>query len=242
MEKFPPANYSPEMKRSNEQFELQAKARNKEENKKRGWFDRIMSPGSKVSGMDMLQDEAVRVNKLVDERMDMTTSPQSAADDIAESKEFEVGAGERYTSAGVEQVPAKTRIEFEEMLRSKYELIGSMIDHFQIGAAARQAKIAREGMSDAEARSFKDGILGLIQEKIDSAIKANDTLSLKLLFENNDAESLLNWVPADTIAGIPLEILSNPNYKNKAVYVLKNSPLRGRESTFLLLDQLEGRR
>jgi hypothetical protein len=229
MEKIPPANYTPEQKRANEQFEERARARNAT----RSLGDKILRR-KKVSGADVLHETADRVNELVDagraEASAYGLAPnsfQESADKILEGSEFNM-------------TPEMS--EFEEGLRVKYPILLESINQVAITSALDMILEIGAQMAPVEAESFVRNSRSLLNMRVESVVRAADITKMRTILELNSSRALAEAGLASQIARMPQDLLANRIYGLKLRSVMFYAREEGsRDPEVLgLLDRLSG--
>lgn len=225
-EHFPKATYSPETQESNEVMIEKAEAVNAE----RPFWKKVIGK-DKVTGMDMLRDEADRINQMVDDARysdvfheEDLRSRQEIADAIIDSAEFHPSAFDA------------ENFSFTEYLRKKNPLILEQIQHLNIENAARLAEEFENEWEQTNAESsFSEELADAIGNRIRSAIAANNILRIRMMLESGNAEVLARWVSPDLIPSFPQEVLSNTAYRDKLIFMLKRSgKMLNEDSTHVL--------
>lgn len=179
-----------------------------ERNKRRSILARLLGRG-KVTGMDMMRDEADRVNELVDLRVDRDggdTTHQEAADDIVGGREFNTHSS-TLDRSGV----YIDRADFVERLRADNPDIELRADQGDFGPAVESVQKVTQGMPYREARVYEDGLAKFIGNKMDTFIRTRNADTLRRIVLNND----LRHIPTDIIASLPEEVLSDPEVRQK---------------------------
>jgi hypothetical protein len=199
MEKLP--NSGQPSEQFDERFKLQAKERNNN----RPLHEKLFQQ-NKSSAIDIAREEADRVNDLVDKGDG--ESFQDTADEIIGGKEFGSDAG---TEAD------QKRIKFQELIRSKYPELEKSIEHGFINPGYLQG--IKETMTESEEEDFIEGLRDMISDKIDSTIRANDLVTMEILLTSDYRD--LQLLSATDVARMPIELLSKPHLKPKAMGILQ---------------------
>jgi len=184
------------------QFEEQAETRNEN----RGVVKKVFGIG-KESGIGIAQEEASRINRLVDQKIERDgaeVSAQTASEEIARSSEF--GRKDEAT------------IETEEFLKSKSPDIAKSIRSGDIvSARAAFAKLS-EKMKDDEKMLMQKGLEKMIAGQVDTMSKAEDIPGLRRLF----AENKLEEIGIENLNSLPKEFVQEPEFQNKLKDTLAN--------------------
>ena len=184
------------------QFEEQADVRNQN----RSFVKKVFGAG-KMSGIDIAHEEALRVNRLVDQKIEREggeTSAQTSADEILSSTEF--GRKDDAT------------IKSEEFLRAKNPDIAKSIRGGDI-ASARAAfeKLSEKVKDDNEKRSLRKGFEKMVSDQVDTLVQSKDAPGMtRFVLENR-----LEDVGIKNIALMPEEIIYLPEVQSKFVGKIK---------------------
>ncbi|MDO8560590.1 MAG: hypothetical protein Q7R91_00005 [bacterium] len=195
------------------QFEEQADTRNEN----RGVVKKVFGIG-KESGIDIAQEEASRINRLVDQKIERDgaeTSAQTASEEIARSSEFD-----RKDEA---------TIKAEEFLKSKNPDIAKSLQGGDI-ASARAAfeKVFGKVKDDNEKRSLRKGFEKMATDQIDTLIKSNDLPGMKVFVQKNE----LHDIGLGNLALMPQEVIQTKEVQDKLTnqirgYFSNSSPEAG---------------
>ncbi|HEY0010682.1 MAG TPA: hypothetical protein VGB97_02060 [Candidatus Paceibacterota bacterium] len=197
------ALYSHHAVQAREASDRELAHRAKQRNATRTLFQKLTGRG-KVSGLDLLHEEADQVNELVDAKVARertVISAQEAADEIMDSKEFEV----LDSAAGLD------RNEFREYLREQDPQIERSIeagDLKPINALIGEMAGTEDGRMNSR---FLESGRRMIAEKVDTMLKSGNTETLKLMLMHND----LRYVDRKTLASLPEEIRTAPGIAGK---------------------------
>ncbi len=178
------------------QFEEQADVRNEN----RGFVKKVFGVG-KMDGVDIAHEEALRVNKLVDQKIEregVETSAQTSADEILGSTEF--GRKDEAT------------IRAEEFLRAKNPAIAKSVQGGDI-ASARSAfeKLTEKVKDDNERKSLRKGFDKMVSDQVDTLVQSSDAPGMKRFVLENRLED----VGVKNIALMPEEIIYLPEIQSK---------------------------
>jgi hypothetical protein len=229
-------------RRSGKQLEFQANERDPR-NRLMKWLSalRLAPPG--ITAMDILKEEAERINQLVDEKVARDTgetSPQEAADAILKSEEFRIvdptrketlierqvdASGRKtdhrreYVLPGVERT--RDRIEFKEFLRSIDPELERSIEAGDLSPARELInQLKAESRERGEDREYgfqlTMGLHWMIADKIDTMVKAKDIPGMTNLLSRNP----LDDISLGSLVTMPSEVLSLPEVKPKILYKL----------------------
>ena len=184
------------------QFKEQSDVRNEN----RSFVKKVFGAG-KMSGVDIAHEEALRVNKLVDQKIEREgaeTSAQASADEILSSTEF--GRKDEAT------------IKAEEFLRAKNPDIAKSIRGGDI-ASARSAfeKLSEKVKDDNEKRSLRKGFEKMVSDQVDTLVQSSDAPEMKRFVLENRLED----VGIKNIALMPETVVYLPEIQSKFIGKIK---------------------
>lgn len=197
-----------------QQFEDQADARNEN----RSFVKKIFGTG-KVSEVDIAQEEASRINRLVDQKIERDgeiTSAQNATEEIARSSEF--GRKDEAT------------IKAEEYLKSKSP---DILKSIQVGDIESAAKLF-ERVKDDEELPLQAAFEKMVSNQVDTLVRSGDLEGIKKLVQEN---RLLYPISLKNIAVMPQEIIQSPNMQTKLATTFENTFYRNREHGVTLANE-----
>lgn len=211
-------------KGSDELFEQQAAIRNDQ----RSGLEKVRAAlglgPRKLTGADMLREEAERMNQLVDERVARDGAPyQAAADEIGESEEFKAryhaptlhkdagsGGWKEGVTFGYDEDAG--RMHAKEELRAADAAIEAGIERGSLSAAMAHLDEMRE--SGESTTDFYIAMTNMVGMKVDTMIRAKDTDSLRKLFSDPDINAV--HVSARVLSELPQEVLADPEVREQA--------------------------
>ena len=214
MEQFPKANYSAKTQASNKVFENQARARDTH----RSFLEKLTGR-NKVTGFDMLKEEAAEANALVDKRSaeearyNMPITPhQEIADEILQGEEFNRSSDET---------------NFQEMVQARYPDIAQAIKQNAFNWAIQQTHAVSDSIGNVEAESFEEGVHMLMRGRVDSLIRAHDVTGIRILLESADAKVLADAGIAPLLLRMPQELIRSKTYRLLASNIVHHVLERG---------------